>query len=184
MREFCLDRGGLGHRPVPSPFLPVADGSRGVRRNLGFEGAGTTSHGRYIFTTRRRSSGRPAATLANGSPSRPLRFDLKRGTLNRQYIFWTDPIRRSRLCLRPIRGQRARRAASAEPTMLLSMERSFSVGAPGRATDLALDVSLNVADDVNGFDSLATLLASLRPAEKTLLLDLDQLGSRSTTSRG
>jgi hypothetical protein len=29
---------------------------------------------------------------------------------------------------------------------------------------------------VNGFDSLATLLAGLRPAKKTLVLDLDTLG--------
>ena len=57
------------------------------------------------------------------------------------------------------------------------MERSFSVGAPGTGNKIRLyDVSLKHADNVNGFDSLATLLAGLRPAKKTLVLDLDELG--------
>jgi hypothetical protein len=60
---------------------------------------------------------------------------------------------------------------------LLSMERSFSVGAPGTGNKIRLyDVSLKRADNVNGFDSLATLLAGLQPAKKTLVLDLDELG--------
>ena len=57
------------------------------------------------------------------------------------------------------------------------MERSFSVGAPGTGNTIKLyDVALPGADDVNGFDSLATLLAGIQPVEKTLLLDLDELG--------
>ena len=35
----------------------------------------------------------PPATLTNGSPARLLRYDLKRGTLDRQFVYWTDPIR-------------------------------------------------------------------------------------------
>ena len=59
---------------------------------------------------------------------------------------------------------------------LLSMERSFSVGAPDTGNTIKLfDVSLAGADDVNGFDSIALLLGN-RAAEKTLLLDLDALG--------
>jgi hypothetical protein len=57
------------------------------------------------------------------------------------------------------------------------MERSFSVGASGTGNKIRLyDVSLRHADNVNGFDSLATLLSGLRPAKKTLVLDLDELG--------
>ena len=57
------------------------------------------------------------------------------------------------------------------------MERSFSVGAPGTGNTIKLyEVALPGADDVNGFDSLATLLGRIQPVEKTLLLDLDVLG--------
>ena len=48
---------------------------------------------------------------------------------------------------------------------------------PGTGNTIKLyRVALPGADDVNGFDSLATLLGGLQPVEKTLLLDLDALG--------
>jgi hypothetical protein len=57
------------------------------------------------------------------------------------------------------------------------MERSFSVGAPDTGNTIKLyEVSIPGADDVNGFDSLATLLAAIRPVSKSLLLNLDALG--------
>jgi 3-phytase len=60
---------------------------------------------------------------------------------------------------------------------MLSMERSFSVGAPGTGNTIKLySVAFPGADDVNGFDSIAGLLGTLRPARKTLLLDLRTLG--------
>ena len=60
---------------------------------------------------------------------------------------------------------------------MLSMERSFSVGAPGTGNTIKLyDVALPGADDVNGFDSLADAARRHQGGEKTLLLDLDDLG--------
>jgi 3-phytase len=57
------------------------------------------------------------------------------------------------------------------------MERSFSVGAPDTGNTIKLyDVSLAGADDVNGFDSIALLLGSIDAVQKSLLLDLDELG--------
>src|SRR5215207_7040125 len=46
VREFSLDGRQLRSLPVPSAFLPVAAGMRGVRPNLGFESAGTPPNGR------------------------------------------------------------------------------------------------------------------------------------------
>jgi hypothetical protein len=54
------------------------------------------------------------------------------------------------------------------------MERSFSVGA-GNTIRIYL-VDLRRAQDIDRFSSLAGLLEGLRPAQKTLLLDLDTLG--------
>jgi hypothetical protein len=179
VREFALDGRQLRALPVPAPFLPVADGSRGVRQNLGFESAGTTPNGRYVFTGTEAAlvQDGPPATLTNGSPARLLRYDLKRGTLDRQYVYMTDPIREPPVPATQFAVSGLVELLPLKTDELLSMERSFSVGAPGTGNKIRLyDVSLRRADNVNGFDSLATLLAGLRPAKKTLVLDLDELG--------
>jgi len=60
---------------------------------------------------------------------------------------------------------------------MLSMERSFSVGAPGTGNTIKLySVAFPGADDVTGVDSLAGRLGDVRPVQKTLLLDLRTLG--------
>lgn len=179
VREFGLDGRQLRSLPVPSAFLPVPGGTRGVRQNLGFESAGTTPDGRYVFTGTEAAlvQDGPPATLTAGSPARLLRYDLKRGTLDRQFVYPTDPIAEP-----PVPASQFAVSGLVEllplgKDGLLAMERSFSVGAPGTGNKIRLyDVSLRRADDVNGFDSLATLLAGLRPARKTLVLDLDALG--------
>jgi hypothetical protein len=179
VREFGLDGRQLRSLPVPAPFLPVADGSRGVRQNLGFESAGTTPNGRYVFTGTEAAlvQDGPPATLTNGSPARLLRYDLKRGTLDRQFVYWTDPIREPPVPATQFAVSGLVELLPLKTDELLSMERSFSVGAPGTGNKIRLyDVSLRRADNVNGFDSLATLLAGLKPTRKTLLLDLDVLG--------
>jgi 3-phytase len=179
VREFGLDGRQLRSLPVPSPFLPVADGSRGVRQNLGFESAGPTPNGRYVFTGTEAAlvQDGPPATLTNGSPARLLRYDLKRGTLDRQFVYWTDPIREPPVPATQFAVSGLVELLPLKTDELLSMERSFSVGAPGTGNKIRLyDVSLKRADNVNGFDSLATLLAGLQPAKKTLVLDLDELG--------
>ena len=179
VREFGLDGRQLRAFPLPSAFLPVADGSRGVRLNLGFESAGVPPSGRYLFTGTEAAvvQDGPPSTLAAGSPARLLRYDLKRGTLDRQFVYWTDPIAEPPVPATQFAVSGLVELLPLNKNSLLSMERSFSVGAPDTGNTIKLySVSLQRADDVNGFDSLATLLASVRPAEKKLLLDLDVLG--------
>jgi hypothetical protein len=51
------------------------------------------------------------------------------------------------------------------------------VGAPGTGNTIKLySVAMPGADDVNGLDSIAALLPTLRPVQKTLLFDLRTLG--------
>ena len=138
-----------------------------------------TPSGRYLFTGTEAAvvQDGPPATVAAGSPARILRYDLKRGTLDRQFVYWTDPIAEPPVPATQFAVSGLVELLPLNKNSLLSMERSFSVGAPGTGNTIKLySVSLQHADDVNGFDSLATLLASVRPAEKTLLLDLDVLG--------
>ena len=59
----------------------------------------------------------------------------------------------------------------------LAMERSFSVGAPGTGNTIKLYVvELAGAKNISARASLAGQLDKIRPVQKTLLLDLDDLG--------
>ncbi len=177
VREFGLDGRQIGTLPVPSAFLPAA--GRGVRQNLGFESAGTPPNGRFVFTGTEAAlvQDGPAATVGAGSPARILRYNLQQRTLDRQYLYWTDAIAEPPVPANQFAVSGLVELLPLNNQFLLAMERSFSVGAPGTGNTIRLyQVALPGADDVNGFDSLATLLGGLQPAQKTLLLDLDALG--------
>jgi hypothetical protein len=179
VREFGLDGRQLGALPVPSAFLPNAAATRGVRQNLGFESAATAPNGRFLFTATENAlvQDGPPATVAAGSPARILRYNLQRGELDRQYVYWTDPIAEPPVPATQFAVNGLVELLPLNNQFLLAMERSFSVGAPGTGNTIKLyEVALPGADDVNGFDSLATLLGAIQPVAKTLLLDLDVLG--------
>jgi glycerophosphoryl diester phosphodiesterase len=155
----------------------TADQSSGVRPNLGFESAGVSHAGRDLYTATENAlyQDGPAATIANGSPSRIMRYDLQNGKLDRQWVYWNDPV------LEPssifsVNGVDELLALNNE--FLISMERSFSVGgtATGTGNSIRLySVALPGATDVNGAWSIAGN-DRIRPAQKTLLYDLDTLG--------
>lgn len=179
VRRYARDGTFLGALPVPTPFLPDAGGTRGVRLNLGFESAGLPPNGRFLFTGTEGAlvQDGPAATVAAGSPARLLRYNLQTERLDRQYLYSTDAIAEPPVPPTAFAVSGLVELLPLNNEFLLSMERSFSVGIPGTGNSIKLyRVALPGADDVNGFDSLATLLGALRPAEKTLLLDLDTLG--------
>jgi hypothetical protein len=179
VRRHARDGTFLGALPVPTPFLPDAGGTRGVRLNLGFESAGLPPNGRFLFTGTEGAlvQDGPAATVTAGSPARLLRYNLQTERLDRQYLYSTDAIAEPPVPPTAFAVNGLVELLPLNNEFLLSMERSFSVGIPGTGNSIKLyRVALPGADDVNGFDSLATLLGALRPAEKTLLLDLDTLG--------
>ena len=179
VREFGLDGRQLGALPVPSAFLPNAGATRGVRQNLGFESAATAPNGRFLFTGTEAAlvQDGPPATVGAGSPARILRYNLQRRVLDRQYVYWTDPIAEPPVPATQFAVNGLVELLPLNNQFLLAMERSFSVGAPGTGNTIKLyDVALPGADDVNGFDSLALLLGGIQPVAKTLLLDLDVLG--------
>jgi hypothetical protein len=179
VREFELDGDFLGSLPVPEPFLPNATATRGVRQNLGFESAATAPNGRFLFTGTEAAlvQDGPPATLGAGSPARLLRYNLQTNRLDRQYVYRTDPIAQPPVPPTAFAVSGLVELLPLNNEFLLSMERSFSVGVPGTGNSIRLyRVALPGATDVNGVESLAGILGSVRPAEKTLLLDLDTLG--------
>ena len=179
IREFGLDGRQLAELPVPVAFSPNAAATRGVRQNLGFESAAVAANGQFLFSATEAAlvQDGPPATVGAGSPARILRYNLQRRVLDRQYVYMTDPIAEPSVPATQFAVNGVVELLPRNNEFLLAMERSFSVGAPDTGNTIKLyEVGLPGADDVNGFDSLSTLLGGLRPAEKTLLLDLDVLG--------
>jgi len=170
VREFDLSGHQLRELPVPGAFMPNAGGTHGVRFNLGFESAAVARGGQFLFVGAENALAQdgPAAGVTTGSPARLLRYHD--GQVDRQYVYETDPVVapssiftvNGLVELLPLNNQ-----------FLLAMERSFSVGV---GNDIRIyRVALPGATDVNGVDDLHSV-DPLRPAEKTLLLNLKGLG--------
>jgi hypothetical protein len=166
VRRYSLDGTFLSSLPVPDDFLPNAAHTRGVRQNLGFESAGVSRDGRYLFTGTENAlvQDGPAATVANRSPSRLMRYDLRSGRLDRQWIYETDPVAQLPVPATQFSVNGLVELLPLDDHKLLAMERSFSVGAPGTGNTIKLyEVSLRGGH-------------GLRTVHKKLVLNLDDLG--------
>ena len=160
VRRYSLDGEFLADLEVPGDFLPTADGSRGVRQNLGFESAGVDGHDLFVATENALVQDGPAATVANGSRARILRYDLRRDRLERQWFYDTDPVAEPPVPATQFSVNGLVELLPLDDDRLIAMERSFSVGAPGTGNTIKLyDVSLRGGT-----------------ARKKLLLNLDELG--------
>jgi 3-phytase len=179
VRLYDLQGQPVGSLPVPTRYLPTTDQSSGIRNNLAFEAAAVAPNGRFFFTGTENAlfQDGPAATVTNGSPSRLLRYNLQTGRLDREYVYVTDAIAKPPSPATNFAVNGLVELLPLNNEFLLAMERSFSVGVPGTGNEIKLyRVALPGADDVDGLESLAASLGSIRPAQKTLLLDLGTLG--------
>lgn len=177
VRRYGLDGMFQGDLPVPDAFLPTS-ATHGVRQNLAFEAAAVAPNGRHLFVGMEGAlvQDGPAASLAGGTASRILRYNLRSGRLDRQNVYITDPIAEPPVPSTQFAVNGLVELLPFSNESMLSMERSFSVGAPGTGNTIKLySVSFDGANNVNGLDSIAGL-GKLRPVRKTLLLDLRTLG--------
>jgi hypothetical protein len=158
IRRYALDGRFLGAFGVPQAFLPV-DAAHGVRQNLGFESAGVDRHDLYVGAENAIVQDGPAATIANGSPARILRYDLRSGRLERQWTYVTDPVAEPPVPPTAFSVNGLVELLPLGKDKLIAMERSFSVGAPGTGNKI----------------KLYTVELSGHEARKTLLLNLDAL---------
>jgi 3-phytase/alkaline phosphatase D len=158
VHRHALDGSFLGALPVPDAFRVTADASAGVRPNLGFESAGAL--GPYVYTAAENAvyQDGAAATIAGGSPARIVRW--KSGRLDRQWIYQTDRVAEPPVPATAFSVNGIVELLPLTPSLLIAMERSFSVGAP---------------DTGNTIKLYAVALVGHR-AYKTLLFDLDRLG--------
>jgi hypothetical protein len=177
VRRHALDGTFLGDLPVPAAFAPTGP-THGVRQNLAFEAAAFAPHGHHLFVGMEGAlvQDGPAATLTNGSSARILRYNAKTGRLERQSVYVTDPIAEPPVPSNQFAVNGLVELLLFNPVSGLSMERSFSVGAPGTGNTIKLySVSFAGAKNVDGEDSIVGL-EKVRPVQKTPLLDLRTLG--------
>ena len=178
VRRYAVDGTYLGDLPVPAAFDPTGP-TRGVRQNLGFEAAAASRNGRRLFvgTENALVQDGPAATLTTSSPARILQYDLRRGTVQKQFVYPTDPVAEPPVPVTNFSVNGLVELLPLDEDHLLAMERSFSVGAPGTGNKIRIySVDLDDATNVNGLDRLADARRPVRPVRKELLLDLDELG--------
>src|SRR5262245_53332785 len=178
VRRYSPDGTFLGDLPVPDAFQPTGP-THGVRQHLAFEAAAVAPDGRHLFVGMENALAQdgPAATLTDASASRILRYNLATGRLDRQYVYFDDPIAQAPIPATQFAVSGLVELLPFNDAFMLSMERSFSVGVPGTGNTIKLySVAFPGAEDVNGEDSIAGILGSVRPAQKTLLLNLNALG--------
>jgi secreted PhoX family phosphatase len=118
------------------------------------------------------------ADLNNGGTSRIVKYDF--GTLEprEEYIFEVNPIVEPANPEDAFKLQGVVELLALDSDTLLALERSFSVGGENGQgtgfTGLLYEVELAGATDVSDLDSIAD--ADITPAEKTLLLNTENLG--------
>ena len=178
VRRYGLDGTFLGDLPVPHAFTDLSP-THGVRPNLAFEAAAVAPDGRHLFVGMEGAllQDGPAANLTGGSPARILRYNLITRLLERQFVYQTDPVAEPPVPPNQFSVNGLVELLPFNNEFMLSMERSFSVGAPGTGNTIKLySVSFPRASNVDGADSVATQLGDIRLVEKSLLLDLRTLG--------
>jgi 3-phytase/alkaline phosphatase D len=187
VNEFDLTTGRqIRALPVPTKFNPILQGSTqtsGVRNNLAFESLTISPDQKTLYTATENAlfQDGPFATTTNGSRSRILQYNLTSGQPEKEYLYITDAVA---VAPNPTtafstNGLVDLLAIDNRGTML-AVERSFSLGVPGTGNTIKIyEVSLQGATDISTINSLSTLsesqLAAIKPVQKRLLLNLDDL---------
>ncbi|MEH2235109.1 phytase [Nostoc sp.] len=201
IKEFSLTTGQeVRSLPVPSKFLPVVqdtngDGivdagdtqTSGVYNNLAFESLTITPDQKTLFTATENALSQDGliASLTSGSRSRILQSNLVTGQPEKEYLYITDAIAQAP---KPNTGSSnnglADLLAIDNRGTFLALERSFAQGVGD--TIKIYEVSLQGATDISFYDSLNNLsaeqLAAIKPAQKRLLLNLNDLNLPTDTN--
>ena len=174
VREMRLDGSYIRDFAIPAKYQPTATGVTGIRDNLAFESLTYSIDGTKLYTATENALAQdgPAATTANGSNSRILRFDAASGVADGEFVYQTDPVVAAAIPAGQFVTAGLVELLAISSTDFLAIERSFSVGV-GNAVKI-YQFSLAGATNVLSFDSLTG--QAFTPVTKTLVLDLATLG--------
>lgn len=189
INEFSLANGQqVGTLPIPSKFLPdsafAASQTKGTYDNLAFESVAVTPNGKTLVSASENALAQdgPRGTPSSGSRSRIVKFNLASGQAGKEFLYTTDAVT---VAPKPEAGFATAGlvdllALDNTGNHLLALERSYSSGVAGTGNTIKLyEVNLDGATNIKGTDSLnalsASQLASIKPAQKQLLLNFDKL---------
>ena len=176
VREFSLTGRQVATFPLPAYYRPTADGRRGIRNNLALESGGLTPDGGHYFTATEDALAQdgPTATTTTTSASRLLRYDPVTRKQDGEFVYVNEEVAQEPVPAGSFVTNGLVDLLPLGPTRLLALERGFSTGV-GNTVRLYV-VDLAGATDVRGRATLPAGLSGVRPATKTLLLDLATLG--------
>ncbi|GBF82820.1 esterase-like activity of phytase family protein [Aphanothece sacrum] len=175
--------------PVNSKFNPVFSGTTqiaGIRNNLAFESLTATPNSQFLFTATENAivQDGPVASLSSGTPSRIIQYDLNSNQEIAEFLYYTDPV-----ALPPnpsnafnTNGLVDLLALDNTGQNFLALERSFSSGAIGTPGNMGNTVKIfqvslaGSSNIINNNSLIASGTGGIIPAQKTLLLDLTNLG--------
>ena len=188
VREMNLNGSPSRDFAVPAYYNPVGsngglvDGAdAGIYNNLAFESLTVSTDGRILYTATENALAQDSlpATVANGSRSRILSFDIATGTAGAEYAYDVSPVV---LAPNPAGGF----ATNGLTDLLaigdrefIAIERSFAVGAVTPGTPVTgntirlYHVDVTTATNIAGIADLTG--QTVTTATKSLLLDLSTL---------
>jgi len=182
VNQFSLQGEQFQALPVPEKFLPVAEGTSGIRNNLAFESLTVSPDNRFLYTATENALNQdgPAADVEQESLSRIIKYDLSTGEPVQEFVYAVEPVPEAP---NPAEGFRTNGLvdllAIDNNGTLLSLERSFSEGV-GNTVKL-FEVRTQGVLDVSGEDSLFSQEAGApfeidSPVAKRELVDFADLG--------
>ncbi len=174
VREMKRDGRFVQELETPAKYDPTADASSGIRNNLAFENLTLQGHGSKLLTATENALNQdgPAASLAEGSPSRILQLDPRSGKARDEYIYVTEPVAEAPNPAGSFSTNGLVEILSLGKERFLAVERAFSTGVGNTIRIFLADLSR--ATNVRRLDSIAGI--PIRTARKELLFDLDGLG--------
>jgi hypothetical protein len=176
VREFSLIGKQLKALTINKKYLPTSPQTRGIRNNLAFESLTVTPSQKYLFAATENAlfQDGAVATVANGSLSRILRYNLATGKSTAEYLYLTDKVAKPPIKNDDLHINGLVDLLAIDDTHFLSLERSFSAGA-GQTIKL-YEVSLAGADDISKIASLSSVdISTIKSARKQLLLNFEKL---------
>ena len=169
---------------LPAMFEPTADGKRGTRDNLGFEGLTLTPDGRTAWLGMENAliQDGPVPTLAApGGPCRFTQVDLATGHVLRQVAYVLDAIPQRPLVPGTYADNGVSEILMLDAHRMLVLERAYAV-AVGNSLRL-YEIDTRGAQDVLAIDALTP--GNHQPVAKTLVADFATLGlSRLDNAEG
>ncbi len=194
VKEFSLATGTeIRSLTVPTKFLPKVTDTNGngivdtgdtqtagVRNNQAFESLTISPNQKNLYTATENALFLDGglATLAAGSRSRIVQYNLVSGQPEKEYLYITDPIAKASTTPPNFNDNGlVDLLAIDDRGTLLALERSFGSGVGN--TIKIYEISLQGATDISAVDSLngltADRLSAIAPIQKRLILDLDSL---------